>query len=201
MGMGVGEAILAAIVLIILLGFTASAALDEMATNQQITNFIEFRSQVASVCEMVKVNKNTPYESNKEYIVLYPYYDIRFYNKTADMLETPEVAQACNGDKCACLVKMGKAGWGDTASCYLTSVGANSVLCVYKAIPIEAVLSCFNMQQLGCDYQLWFAKGKEKPIKNETGIETTCKFEGAVTWDRTGFFYDKRSEFCEKGKR
>jgi|GEM_PF-5704383 len=22
--------------------------------------------------------------------------------------------------------------------------------------------------------------------------------EGAVTWGRTGFFYDKRSEFCEK---
>lgn len=182
----------------------AQAALDEMATNQQITNFIKFRSQVASVCELVKVNPNEVRESNKEYIVLYPFYDIRFYNKTSDMLETPEVAQACNGDKCACLVKMGKAGWGDTASCYIGHVGAKSVLCVYKARPIDAVLSCFNMQQLGCgEYQLWFAKGKENPIKNydEGGIKATCKFEGAVTWDRTGFFYDKRSEFCEKPER
>ncbi len=145
------------------------------------------------MCERVKVNPGEMQASSKEYVVLYPFYDIRFYNQTG--IAPSEVQTVCRGDKCACLVKTGERGAFDTASCYFS---LDKVSCLYRGVPLESVLSCFNMQEMGCNNQLWFAKGKEEPIRDYSGGQEakTCKFEGVVTWDRTGFFYDKLSELC-----
>ncbi len=194
------EAGQAALVLIIMLAFMAQAALDEMATNQQITNFIKFRSQVASVCEMVKVTPGELHTSSKEFIVLYPFYDIRFYNQTGT---APSVVRdLCKGDKCACLIKVKRIGVFD--SFYCNKVAPDKIKCFYDSVPAESVLSCFNMQELGCNYQVWFAKGKEAPIRDyNIGVSETCKSEGVVEWDKTKFSYNKLSkDLCMKtGKK
>lgn len=193
-GMLIVEVILAALLLILMGAFAFQQIMAEITTNQQLSNFYKFRAQVATVCELVKVNPNTLYASPKEYVVLYPFYDIRFYNQTGTM--PAEVTAPCkSADRCACLIKTGEAGFIDAH--LVCGLSLDYVACIYEKIPLESVLSCFNMQEMGCDNQLWFAKGKEAPMRDYAeGESKTCKSEGVITWDKTGFFYDKLSELC-----
>lgn len=192
LSMGVVEAILAAVVVIMIGYFSMQAMMEELSTNQQLSNFYKFRSQVASVCERVKVTPNELIIGGKEYLVLYPFYDIRFYNQTGDM--PTQVASVCRGDKCACLVKVTELDAYDQFFCAFSS---NKVDCWYGYAKLEGVLSCFNMQEMGCNNQIWFAKDLQIPIREyKVGLSNTCKVMGVITWDRTDFAYDKLSEYC-----
>lgn len=176
------------------LNYLCTFSSDEVAMNQQVNWFIKFRSQIGSVCDMVKVNPNIPQYSRKDYIVLYPFYDIRVYNKTQDMPDA--VKSVCRGDKCACLLKLEEGGTADWLAC------AGDDACIQGRLKIAGVYSCFNMDELGCNKELWLGHNvtttahqlRNYSYKNRV----TCKTEGLITWDRKAFFYDKLSEYCSE---
>ncbi len=185
-GTAIGQVVFAALVLIFMLGFTASAAMDWVAEKQQEKYFLNFKNQVKSACTSLSncihsdswkpefqvksactslSNPQWGDTTRSEYIVLYPYYDIRYYSKIG---EAPaQVAQACKGDKCACLVKAyGKGSWFGTDESKL-----------------EGVYACHT---LSCDYELYFgAMDKDTKKMKITGRrQKRAQAKGLQRWLR-----------------
>lgn len=194
--MEAGQVVFAALVLIFMLGFTASAAMDWVADKQQEGYFDTFSRQVNSACTSLQSNPKWGETTLSKYIVLYPYYDIRYYSKIGEEGVPVEVRQACKGDKCACLIKLKQ-----------------------SSREVEGVYKCFTLPS-SCNYELQFGTSKKTetgwetiivgPDENErtlrdykgsygTNILTTCKIEGRARRDLAEtnvILYEKTSDDC-----